>query len=98
MKFEVAGKEITLKPLNLNDIIEFEENSGISLSSLATTDFPMSAMRELIHIAVKKAKKEITKEQVGECFVGTEGFEKMAEVQSFLMGGKQEVNPTISEK
>lgn len=97
MKLEVAGKNVKLKPLNLNDIIEFEETSGISLSSASATNFPMSAARELIFIAVKKADKGITREQVGECFVGTKGFEKMAEAQTFLLGGTQEVNPSTSD-
>jgi hypothetical protein len=97
MKFSVASKEIKLKPLNLNDIIEFEETTKISLSSFSSTDFPISAIRELIYIAVKRENAEVTKEQIGECFVGAKGFERMGEIQNFLLGGVQEVNPTISD-
>lgn len=96
MKFSVLEKEIELKLLDLNDIVEFEKLSGVFLSSLSAANFPISAIRDLIFVAVKRALPEVTKEQVGACFVGAEGFEKMGEIQAFLLGGTQEANPPIS--
>lgn len=93
MKLKIDGKTVTLKPLNLNGIIEFEQETGVKFVDIGKVAEDFAIARKLFYIAIKRVMPDITEEQVGECIeLGNFG-----EIASFLAGGTHEVNPPTSD-
>ena len=85
MKLEIEGKDVSLSPLTLNDLIALEGKIGKKLTTLKNEDFGMGDVRFVIWLSVKKQLSDVTEEQVGEALVM--GSTKLDELQRYLLGG-----------
>jgi len=64
MKIKFDGKELEIKPLNLNQLIEVEEKHG-SLVKFGDA-IPLRAVRFIAYMLIHPHIKELTEEQIGE--------------------------------
>lgn len=81
MEIEWKGIKLKLDPLTVNDLIEFEEATGLSVRDLKDK-LTLSGLRKLIWIGMKKCLPDITEKEIGELGVSSAAWQ---ELQTFLL-------------
>lgn len=81
MEIEWKGKKLKLEPLTVNDLIEFEEATGLSVRDLKDK-LTLSGLRKLIWLGMRKSLPDITEKEIGELGVTSIAWQ---ELQSFLL-------------
>ena len=89
MKITWKDKEINLIPLTINDIVEFEDRVGTSITSLQGK-LSMKHARTLVHIGIKKVVPEVTEDEVGNWPLSDAGT--WGAVQGFLLAASTEAS------
>ena len=89
MKFN--GKEVDLKPLDLNDLIELEKRFGDLNAIKVGGKLSYEQMRVLVWIQVRKSDPGLTEKKVGELLIPTdESFSDIiSAVNSSLVADKK---------
>lgn len=92
MEINWKGKHLKLEPLTVNDLIEFEEATGLSMRDLKDK-LTLSGLRKLVWMGMRKGIPDITEKEIGELSVTSQAWQ---DLQSFLLVEGQ--NPTTVEK
>ena len=99
MKIKLDGKEVELKPLDLNDLILLEKRFG-DLKQLKSGDpLTFEQARMLVWLLVRKSDKSFTEEKVGSLIIPTDkSFEELMQSISkgMVFGGG--LNPSVGSK
>ena len=89
---EFGKREFHLKPLNLNDMIEGEEEHGLDFTKMGPGDIKLKSMRTIFFLLIKKAVPEgeepITIEWVGEHLDITDK-ETIGAISNFIAPGAE---------
>lgn len=92
MEINWKGKKLKLEPLTVNDLIEFEEATGLSTRELKDK-LTLSGLRKLIWLGMRKSLPDITEKEIGDISIHSQIWQ---DLQSFLLVEGQ--NPTTAEK
>lgn len=92
MDIDWKGKKVKLEPLTVNDLIEFEEATGLGVRDLKDK-LTLSGLRKLVWMGMRKALPDITEAEIGELSVTSKAWQ---DLQSFLLTEGQ--NPGQEEK
>ena len=55
---EFGGKEFKLKPLDLNDLIDGEQEHGLDMAGISQGKNKLKDMRTMVYLVIKKANPE----------------------------------------
>lgn len=81
MEIEWKGKKLKLEPLTVNDLIEFEEATGLSIRDLKDK-LTLGGLRKLVWMGMRKGLPDITEKEIGELSVTSQAWQ---DLQSFLL-------------
>lgn len=101
MKIKLDGKEVELKPLNLNDLIDWQKRFG-SIKELENgKPLTFEQARMLVWLLVRKSDSNLTEEGVGSLLIPTEkSFEEMMQTvnKAIVLGGGLNPKPSADSK
>jgi hypothetical protein len=81
MEIEWKGHKLKIEPLTVNDLIEFEEATGLSLRDM-NNKLTLGGLRKLIWLGMRKSLPDITEKEVGDLGVTSKTW---GDLQSFLL-------------
>ncbi len=89
MTIKLDGKEVELKPLDLNDLIDLEERFGDLKKLTSGAPLTFKQTRFLLFVLVRKANKNFTEEKIGSLLIPTDGSfdEIMASMNKAIVAG-----------
>lgn len=91
MKITFAGKELELKSLTLNELVELEDR-GIDLGKFKSGKITPSfkELRDILYVVLHKADSSMTLEIVGENIDPFGNSELISEIVNFIAAGKSQ--------
>ena len=81
MEIDWKGTKLKLEPLTVNDLIEFEEATGLGVRDLKDK-LTLGGLRKLIWLGMRKSLPDITEKDIGELSVTSKLWQ---DLQSFLL-------------
>jgi len=66
MRIKFDGKDLEIKPLNLNQLIEVEEKCGSLQKAASSGAVPLKTVRFLAYVMIHPVLPDLTEEQIGE--------------------------------
>lgn len=101
MKIRFDGKEVELKPLDLNDLIEMEKRFGDLKQFKDGSPLTYEQTRMLIWLLVRKSDKSFTEEKIGSLLVPTDkSFDETMQFvnKAIVLGGGLNPKPSADSK
>ena len=90
MKIKIDGKEVELKPLDLNDLILLEKRFGDLNQLKSGAPLTLEQARMLIWLLVRKSDESLTEEKIGSLLIPADkSFEEIMQSvnKAIVLGG-----------